>query len=116
MTRMRVEILHIEDCANWEEATLRVRNALAVTGHEDATIITTTLRTQEDAERVAFAGSPTITVDGDDLFPTDGRTTDLACRIYVTPSGLAGLPTVSQVTEAIRHRRIDDARVGGATS
>ena len=116
MTRMRVEILHIEDCASWEEASLRVRTALAVTGHEDATIITTTLRTQEDAARVAFAGSPTITVDGDDLFPTDGRTTDLACRIYFTPSGLAGLPTVGQMTEAIRHRRIDGARVGGATS
>ena len=116
MTRMRVEIRHIEDCANWEEAARRVRTALEVTGHEDALIITTTLRTQEDAARVAFAGSPTITVDGDDLFPTDGRTTDLACRIYFTPSGLAGLPTVGQLTEAMRHRRIDSARVGGATS
>ncbi|TFB56390.1 thioredoxin family protein [Cryobacterium tagatosivorans] len=113
---MRVEILHIEDCANWEEAALRVRTALAVTGHEDATIIITTLRTQEDAARVAFAGSPTITVDGQDLFPTDGGTTDLACRIYFTPSGLAGLPTVGQLTEAIGHRRIGGARVGGATS
>ena len=56
MTRMRVEILHIEDCANWEEAALRVRAALAATGH-DATIVTTTLRTHEDAARVAFAGS-----------------------------------------------------------
>jgi len=73
---MRAEILHIEDCANWEEAALRVRTALAATGHEDATIITTTLRAQEDAARAAFAGPPTITVDGDDLFPTDGRTTE----------------------------------------
>ena len=116
MTGMRVEILHIEDCASWEEAALRVRAALAATGHEDATIITTTLRTPEDAARVAFAGSPTITVDGDDLFPTGGRTTDLACRIYFTPSGLAGLPTVGQMTEAMRHRRIDGARLGGPTS
>ena len=115
MTRMRVEILHIEDCANWEEAARRVRTALEVTGHEDA-IITTTLRTQEDAARVAFAGSPTITVDGDDLFPTVDRTTDLACRIYFTPSGLAGLPTVGQLTTAMRHRRIDSARAGGTTS
>lgn len=116
MTEMKVEILHIDDCPNWAEAVLRVRTALAATGHEGASIITTTLRTQEDAERVAFAGSPTITVDGDDLFPTDGRTTDLACRIYFTPSGLAGLPTVGQLTEAITHRRIDGGRAGGATS
>ena len=112
---MRVEILHIEDCANWKETAFRVRTALAVTGH-DATSITTALRTHEDAARVAFAGSPTVTVDGDDLFPTDGRTTDLACRIYFTPTGLAGLPTVGQLSEAMRHRRIEGAKAGGATS
>ncbi|MFP3466880.1 hypothetical protein [Leifsonia sp. SIMBA_070] len=64
------------------------------------------LSTPEQAALVPFAGSPTITVDGEDLFPSDGGTSDLACRIYYTPDGLAGLPTVDQLIEAIeRHER-----------
>jgi hypothetical protein len=38
---------------------------------------------------------------GVDLFPTDDRTSDLACRIYLTPNGLAGAPTQQQLEAAI---------------
>jgi hypothetical protein len=36
-----------------------------------------------------------------DLFPTDGRTSDLACRIYLTPNGMAGAPTQQQIEAAL---------------
>ena len=98
---MRVEILHIDDCANWEEAGRRVTIALAATGHADASVTFRTLRTPADAARFAFAGSPTITVDGVDLFPSAERISDLACRLYVTPAGLAGVPTVEQLEDAL---------------
>lgn len=101
MIVMKVEVLHIDECPNWEEAGGRLRNALTVTGHGDVEIGFLLLRTSEDAVRVPFAGSPTITVDGEDLFPSGGRTTDLACRIYYTPTGLAGLPTIEQLVQAI---------------
>jgi len=41
-------------------------------------------------------------LDGVDAFPTDGRTSDLACRIYRTDTGFAGVPTVAQLIEAMR--------------
>lgn len=44
----------------------------------------------------------TILLDGQDAFASDGRTSDLACRIYVTEQGLAGLPTQDQLEAAIR--------------
>ena len=50
---------------------------------------------------VATSGSTTITLDGNDLFPGSGRSNDLACRIYSTPAGLAGMPTVEQIREAL---------------
>lgn len=98
---MRIEILHIEDCPNWERAGDRVRAALNQLGDATTTVTFRLLRTPEEAEKVAFAGSPTITLNGDDLFPGGGHTSDLACRIYFTPEGVAGLPTFNQLVDAI---------------
>jgi hypothetical protein len=101
MATMDLEILHIDECPNWEQAGDRLRQALTSTGHGDVPIDFRLIRFPEDAEGTAFAGSPTITLDGVDLFPSDSRTNDLACRVYFTPSGLAGLPTVEQLIERI---------------
>lgn len=101
---MKVEILHIDDCPNWEEAGRRTGAALKATGHEHVTVKFRRLQTSDDASRVPFAGSPTILVDGADLFPTGSRITDLACRVYPTPDGLAGLPTDEQLVDALNHR------------
>lgn len=101
---MRVEILHTADCPNWEQASRRLRLALLATGHPDVDIASRVLLTPQDAERFPYAGSPTMTVDGLDLFPEAEPIVDLACRLYATPTGLAGLPTVDQLTEAITAR------------
>lgn len=98
---MNIEVLHIEDCPSWGETGNRLREALDATGFGETTIAYRLLRTSEDAARVPFAGSPTITIDGQDMFPSGGRTADLACRVYMTPTGLAGLPTTEQLIEAI---------------
>lgn len=101
---MKVEILHIDECPNWEEAGRRVRIALDQIGRNGVDIDHVLLSSSDEAGRVWFAGSPTILVDGVDAFPTDGRTTDLACRIYRTDDGLAGLPTVEQLVGVFRER------------
>lgn len=51
--------------------------------------------------RVRFAGSPTILLNGEDLFPGGEETSELACRVYATPTGLAGLPTTKQIISAV---------------
>jgi hypothetical protein len=62
------------------------------------------LKSVSDIEGTGFAGSPTITVNGADIFPDGAPSSDLACRIYMTPSGFAGLPTMDQLTKALRDR------------
>jgi hypothetical protein len=99
---MEWEVLHIDDCPNWEEAGRRLRTALIATGHGAESIRFRLLRSSEDAAATAFAGSPTLTLDGVDLIRSQSVTNELACRIYPTPSGLAGLPTVEQLIEGIR--------------
>lgn len=101
---MNIEVLHIEDCPSWIETGGRLREALDATGFGETTITYRLLGTSADAAQVPFAGSPTITVDGQDLFPSGGRTVDLACRVYLTPTGLAGVPTTEQLIEAIDAR------------
>jgi hypothetical protein len=99
---MDIEVLHIDDCPNWEETGRRLREALDSTGHAEETIGFRMLRTPADVSGTAFAGSPTVTLDGVDLIPSPGATNDLACRVYATPTGLAGSPTVDQLIAAIR--------------
>ena len=98
--RMKIEILHIGECPNWEEAGRRARIALEEAGALDATIEYRLLSTPEEASRVPFAGSPTVLINGIDAFPGGERTTDLACRVYPTDQGLAGLPTTEQLRVA----------------
>jgi|GEM_PF-881085 len=99
---MRYELQHIDDCPNWEVASERLREALIATGHGDDPVSVRTVRNSDEAEQMGFAGSPTIYADGIDLFPSGDDGGALACRVYQTPSGLAGSPTLEQLVGAIR--------------
>lgn len=102
--RMAFELQHIDDCPNWEVASERLREALIATGHGEDPVVTRTVRDPNEAEQMGFAGSPTIYADGIDLFPTADDGGALACRVYKTPAGLAGAPTVEQLVDAITTR------------
>ena len=98
---MRVEVLHIEECPSWREAGARLEVALAEAGM-DAPVEYRLLETSADLVGTAFAGSPTIVVDGADLFPVAEPVQELACRVYVTPAGLRGMPDTGQLVAALR--------------
>jgi hypothetical protein len=59
----------------------------------------------EEAEALRFRGSPTVLVDGRDPFASGGELFGLACRIYQTPDGPAGSPTVQQFEAVIDSHR-----------
>lgn len=102
---MKVQILHIDGCPSWEEAGTRTRLALGDLDLTGVPVEFVAIRTIDEAAGNAFAGSPTIVVDGEDLFPSDGRTTALACRVYFTENGLAGAPTRTQIEQALQKYR-----------
>lgn len=101
---MKAEILHIDGCPGWEEAGRLLRQALDSTGHQDTVITNTLVDSAAAATQVPFAGSPTILIDGSDLFPSEGRANDLACRVYLTPDGFADRPTLEQLRQALVSR------------
>lgn len=104
-TVVQIQLIHIPECPNTELAAERVTAALQVLDLPDAALSQVLVSNSEEAGAVAFAGSPTILLDGADLFPSDGRTTELACRVYLTEQGLAGAPSTDQIVSAIRARR-----------
>lgn len=101
---MRIELLHIDDCPNTTKARHRIEAALATLGRHNLTVDLRNIKSPTDTAGTGFSGSPTITLDGADIFPGAALTSELACRVYPTPNGLAGVPTVDQVVEALRNR------------
>lgn len=89
---MKVDILHIADCPTWQAAVEELRAALDATSHGGVNINLILVESADQATQLPFAGSPTIVIDGIDLFPSDDRSDDMACRIYWTTSGLKGHP------------------------
>lgn len=98
---MKIDILHIDACPNWEDAGRVITELIDELGIAGVEPTFTLIRTPEDAAKVAFAGSPTILIDGVDVDPGSAPTTDLACRIYRNGQRTAGLPTKDALREAI---------------
>lgn len=101
---MRIELLHIDECPNTVAAQEHLQAALIALHRTNIPIHSRLLRSSADTAGTGFAGSPTITADGADIFPDGAPSSDLACRIYRTPEGHAGAPTVGQLVEALTNR------------
>lgn len=59
------------------------------------------VESQEEDERLRFAGSPSILVDGTDPFGSLAPSFGLTCRVYSTPDGPAGSPKVVQLADVL---------------
>jgi hypothetical protein len=97
-----VTLVYLDGCPNWRLAEERLRAALRAAGETDTPVARLAVRSPEEASRIGFRGSPTVIVDGRDLFAEGGPLVGLACRVYETPEGPQGSPTVAQLLEAIR--------------
>jgi hypothetical protein len=98
---MRVEILYFDGCPTYRVAEKTLRGVLAQEDVE-AEVELVAVNTDEEAQRLRFPGSPTIRVDGEDLFPVPERAEyALGCRMYTTPEGLMGSPTTEMLREAL---------------
>ncbi|EHR61531.1 MULTISPECIES: DF family (seleno)protein [Saccharomonospora] len=105
MATVKVELFYFDGCPNWRLAEERLREALAAAGLAPLEIYHRTVETKAEAEALHFPGSPTILIDGLDPFPSPPQTHGLSCRMYATPAGLAGAPTVEQLVQALTNAR-----------
>jgi hypothetical protein len=99
---MQASVLYFEECPNWSLAGQRLRQALDAVGRPDTEITFVSVQTEAEAAALGFAGSPTFMVDGADLFGHTRAAESLTCPVYVTPGGMAGVPTVEDLVTALR--------------
>lgn len=99
---MIVTLRYFNDCPNWRTMDQRLKDALRAAGHDTVSINYERVETHDEAERLGFIGSPTVLIDDNDPFASPGAPIGLACRLYPTQAGLAGSPTIEQLTEAVR--------------
>jgi hypothetical protein len=98
---MIIELLYFEGCPGWEDALKNMRAALSAEGLQaDIRLI----RVENDAEatRLKFLGSPSFQVDGLDLWAEERKRYNLSCRVYLTPQGMKGAPTIEMLREKLR--------------
>jgi len=92
---MDVTLYYFQDCPNWQVADQRLEMLAAE--RPDLTVTRRRVETPAEADRVGFLGSPSIQVDGVDVFTEAGVRVGLTCRRYRTPEGYAGAPTLEQL-------------------
>jgi hypothetical protein len=98
-----IELLYWEGCPSHPEAKTLLEQVLAELGRDDQ-IVMTEVRSDEEAERLRFPGSPTIRVDGRDI-DSEGAASRpaLTCRIYYLPDGrVSPVPSREQLEAALR--------------
>lgn len=97
---MRVQLLYFDECPNWQLADTRLREALEALGRP-IEVEKVLVSTPEQAEYWSFHGSPSVHIDGEDPFAQPGTPVGLSCRLYRTPQGVGGSPTVDQLVEVL---------------
>ncbi len=97
---VKVTLLYSDDCPNWTVADQHLRELAAE--NPELLIERRVVNAVEDATANQFKGSPSFLVDGVDPFACSDTPVGLSCRIYQTPNGPAGSPTLDQLRSIVR--------------
>lgn len=98
----RVQLLWWRGCPSWEQALTELREQMRRVELDPERVEVIEMRSDEQAERERFVGSPTIRVDGVDLQPPGAEPSGLTCRIYRLRDGrISALPDPEDVREAL---------------
>lgn len=84
---MKVELLFVPGCPNYEPAMERVKKVLAAEAL-NVEVRCVPVNTADDARALMFPGSPTIRVNGCDVEPDKMSAPGLTCRLYANRTGV----------------------------
>jgi hypothetical protein len=84
---MRIDVLYVPGCPNYEPAVARLREVLASESLQ-ADIHGVAVSNDAQAKVLLFPGSPTIRIDGDDVEPNHPGSPGLSCRLYANRTGV----------------------------
>jgi len=97
---MKIEILYFDGCPSWKNGLKNLESALQEEGLS-ASVEMVKVTDDDDAGLLKFLGSPHFRVDGHDLWPEEREIYSLNCRVYPTPEGIKGFPTVAMLQQQL---------------
>ncbi len=100
---MRIELLYWEACPSHDLALQRLREVLTER-QISAPVHLIEVTTEQQAAALRFPGSPTIRIDGRDLFPAPDGPYGLACRVYTDDGRVTPLPSKEMIEHALRRK------------
>lgn len=100
---MKITFLYYEDCPSHDQALARLRSIMAEEGIQ-ADVEIVKVETDNQAQALAFVGSPTIRVNGQDIDPPAVTAHyALTCRAYQLEDGrISPLPSAEMIRRALR--------------
>ncbi len=97
---MQIELLYFDSCPSWQTGLQNLKSALQLEGIE-AEVSLVNVQDDADAIRLEFLGSPSFRVNNVELWTETRETFALSCRVYPTPEGMKGWPTVEMLREKL---------------
>ena len=98
---MKIQFLYFEDCPNSKPAYQNLSLALQELKWKPE-VEKVVIQDDLQAEHYTFQGSPSIKLNGVDLWEETRAEYHMGCRVYQTPTGLAGSPTVEMLVNRLR--------------
>jgi len=98
---MKVELLYFDGGPCWQSGLQNLQSAQKTNGLDVAVELVQVLD-NDDATRKKFLGSPSFRINGVDLWHEEWEVYSMSCRVYATPEGIKGRPSVFMLQEAIR--------------
>jgi hypothetical protein len=95
---VKVTLLFFDGCPNWQTTNA---NLGALAGEFGFEFDRCQVETNEDAQRLEFRRSPTVLIDGRDVFADGDEPIGFSCRMYRSEHGLVGAPSIEQLHEAL---------------
>jgi len=100
---MRIEVLYVPGCPNYEPAVERVRKVLASESVQVG-IRAVPVNTEAEAKALLFPGSPTVRINGEDVEPTRMTVPSLSCRLYGNRSGVPSQESLRLAISAAKRK------------
>ncbi len=98
---MKIELLYFDGCPSWKNGLKNLEAALLKEGLSGSVELVKVMD-DNDAERLKFLGSPHFRIEGRDLWPEERETFSLSCRVYPTPEGIKGFPTIAMLRQQLK--------------
>ncbi len=103
---MEINLLYFDGCPSWQNAMANLQTALNEE-RLDISINLIEVKSDQEAADAKFLGSPSFQVNGQDFWPGDRQSYPMNCRVYSTPEGLKGWPTVEMLRQKLLEIRKD---------